>query len=188
MNNKSNNEKLNVEEFKKKYPEYFKRDAVAQEAVEDIADWATLYKDPKEDAVDKAWKIQEALNYYPEGRIKSILEDYYLGMKLDDLCDKYDIKNTKNASVLIYKAKKRVVKHYIKMKKTPIDAVSHVVIKLKVIKLGTKVSYCLKVGKADLSVEPFWVGPTLIRLDDDVQDLLEYNEKYVNDYLEISED
>lgn len=186
---KTKNIKPTVEEFKKQHPEYFKRDSEAQEAVEDISNWSSIFKDPSQEAIDKSWQIQEALLYFPEGRIKSILEDYYYNqLTIQEITDKYEIKNTKNTSVVIYKAKKRVLAHYIKHKKTPIDSTKYVAIKIKVLKYKNKVSYCIKVGKADLSVDPFWVDSRLIRLDDDIQDLLEYSDKYSNDYLEIGED
>lgn len=167
-----NNDKPSVEEFKKKHPELFKEDS-----------WGISFRTPSESAVLKSWQIQEALNHYPKGRIKSLLEDYYDNMPLEKLCKKYKIKDTKNASVVIYKAKNKVAAFYDKLKNTPIDSTNYVIIKMKVIKREESVGYCFKVGKLDLSEEPFWVGPTLLRLDDDIQDFLETDSRYVNDFV-----
>lgn len=165
---------LTVKEFKKKHPEFFKEESEPSHQ----------FRVPSDDSAAKSWEIQEALVDYPEGRTKDILTDYYNQMPIEKLVKKYSAKSTKHMSSSIWKAKTKVLEHSHKVKNTPVDTDKHIVVKIKILKKGDQVKYCFKLSPMN-SNEAFWVGPNLVKFDDDVQDFLDTDSVYANDFLVV---
>lgn len=174
--------KSDVKKFMERNKDMFGIESKHQENPNHISNWDQMFKIPQQESPRRAFEVQEALVHYPfDNTHKKILEMYYYeNLPIKEIKTRIGSKST-NFRVSIQRAKKAVLAHYKKVVLGPVQIES--VLDKKVISMGDRKSAVLLVVAK--TGEIFWTTESFVRLDDDVQDLLDFDEKFSWDYLSI---
>ena len=172
--------------FKKKHPKLFGIESSLQHEIEHTKGGSRIYKSPSlSQYSDREMKVQEALLTY-KGCLKTklMLELYYEGHSLRYIKQKVGSK-VKNFRSTIQKAKKKVLRYHEKVVMAPLKSSDVSVIRTLQLSYGDQMkSVHLIVDKRD--GQTFWVTEALVALPEEVQDLLDLDDKYKEwDYVNI---
>lgn len=175
-----------MDEFKKKHPELFGIEAEHQEAVEHISNWDRIFKAPQNEDPRRAFEVQEALVSYPfNDQNKQILEMYYYeNLPLNEIAKRVGKVGLKNPRSLIHRAKKAIMKHYKDVTTAPVSLHDYEIIDDKILQYGNERKRVVKLRHL-VNGEIFWASNEGVKLDEDIQDLLDFSEEFDWDFMEI---
>lgn len=157
-------------QFMQDHPEMFGWDAESTHDRPGNAQWACT--EPSPDRLEQAHMIQEALLTYPDSRIKSALDMYYDGMKIEDI-QKFLGHEKKHSTIrFIWKSKKTVLIHKANMKRKKLNLKHRRVVAKNTFKFedDEKAVYLIYTPRSKKYV---WVDSDNRILHDDIQDFLD---------------